>query len=303
MMDARERQLPTAGEAQWRRAPGAAGLWYRNGWCKAGRAIMSDQHPPAAGDNSEGQLPFVAPCRRVSASAPLRWLAAGWRDMRAAPGQSLGWGLAVLGASWLVSLVALWLGSWLVLLSLLSGFVFVGPLLAIALYAVSWQLEHGRVPTFDRSVDAARARLGDSLVFALILMVVFLVWARAGSMVHVFFPVEARPELREIIWFLAIGSAVGSIFAAITFAASAFSLPMLMDRKADTVTAVVTSVNATLRNKPAMAVWLALIVLLTGIGFATAFIGLVVLFPLLGHATWHAYRDVVDASAWPPHEP
>jgi uncharacterized membrane protein len=96
---------------------------------------------------------------------------------------------------------------------------------------------------------------------------------------------------------------VGSIFAATAFAASAFSLPMLMDRKADTVTAVVTSVNATLRNKPAMAVWLMLIVLLTGIGFATAFVGLAVLFPLLGHATWHAYRDVVDASAWPAHEP
>lgn len=264
---------------------------------------MADQHSQAPDERSEEQRPFVAPCREVPASAPFRWLAAGWRDMRAAPGQSIGWGLAVLGASWLVSLVALWLGSWLVLLSLLSGFVFIGPLLAIALYAVSWQLEHGRIPTFDRSVDAARARLGDSLVFALILMIVFLVWARAGSMVHVFFPVESRPEPSEIIRFLAIGSAVGSIFAAITFAASAFSLPMLMDRKADTVTAVVTSVNATLRNKPAMAVWLALIVLLTGIGFATAFIGLVVLFPLLGHATWHAYRDVVDASAWPPHEP
>lgn len=264
--------------------------------------MMEPESPQARQDNTDA-LPFVAPCRRVPPGAPFRWLAAGWRDMRAAPGQSLGWGLAVLAMSWLVSLLALWLGSWIVLLSLLSGFVFLGPLLAIALYAVSWQLEHGRVPTFDRSLDAARLRLGDSMVFALILLVIFLVWARAGSMVHVFFPVESKPELRQIVAFLAIGSAVGSIFAAIAFAASAFSLPMLMDRKADTVTAVVTSVNATLRNKPAMAVWLALIVLLTGIGFATAFVGLAVLFPLLGHATWHAYRDVVDASAWPAHEP
>ena len=251
----------------------------------------------------EEALPFLAPCRDVSPSAPFRWLAAGWRDMRAAPGQSLGWGLVVLGLSWLVSLLALWLGSWVVLLSMLSGFVFIGPLLAIALYAVSWQIEHGRVPTLDRSLDAARSRIGDGMVFALILLVIFLVWARAGSMVHVFFPVESRPELHQVLGFLAIGSAVGSIFAAITFAASAFSLPMLMDRQADTVTAVVTSVNATLRNKTTMLVWLALIVVLTGIGFATAFVGLVVLFPLLGHATWHAYRDVVDASAWPAHEP
>jgi len=262
----------------------------------------TQQDPQSPGDDGK-QMPFVAPCRQVPASAPFGWLAAGWRDMRAAPGQSLGWGLVVLGLSWLVSLLALWLGSWLMLLSLLSGFVFLGPLLAMALYAVSWQLELGRVPTFDNSIDAARTRLGDSMVFALILLVIFLVWARAGSMVHVFFPVESKPELRDMLRFLAIGSAVGSIFAAIAFAASAFSLPMLMDRKVDTVTAVVTSINAALRNKPAMAVWLATIVVLTGIGFATAFIGLLVLFPLLGHATWHAYRDVVDASAWPAHEP
>lgn len=263
---------------------------------------MADEQSARRESGADGSLPFVAPCRQVPPGAPFRWLAAGWRDMKAAPGQSLGWGLLVLGLSWLVSLAALWLGSWVMLLSLLSGFVFIGPLLAIALYAVSWQLEAGRVPTFDRSVAAARARLGDSMVFALILLVIFLVWARAGSMVHVFFPVESRPETIQLVRFLAIGSAVGSIFAAITFAASAFSLPMLMDRKADTVTAVISSINAALRNKPAMIVWLALIVVLTGIGFASAFVGLVVLFPLLGHATWHAYRDVIDASAWPPHE-
>lgn len=262
---------------------------------------MHEPEPSRVPGDSADHLPFLAPCREVSAGAPFRWLAAGWRDMKAAPGQSLGWGLLVLALSWLVSLLALWLGSWFVLLSLLSGFVFLGPLLAIALYAVSWQLELGRVPTFDRSLDAVRTRVGDSMVFALILLVIFLVWARAGSMVHVFFPVESRPELRQLLAFFAIGSAVGSIFAAIAFAASAFSLPMLMDRKVDTVTAVITSINATLRNKPAMAVWLALIVVLTGIGFATAFVGLAVLFPLLGHATWHAYRDVVDASAWPAH--
>lgn len=245
--------------------------------------------------------PVLAPCRQVPASAPFSWLAAGWRDFRAASGQSLGWGLVVLVLSWTVSLLALWLGNWIVLLSLLSGFVFVGPLLAIALYAISWQLELGRVPSFDLSFDAARRRLGDGMVFALVLMVIFLVWARAGSMVHVFFPMESEPEMRQLVVFLLIGSAVGSIFALIAFAASAFSLPMLMDRQVDTITAVITSINAVLRNKRAMATWLVLIVSLTGIGFATAFVGLVVLFPLLGHATWHAYRDVVDASAWPPH--
>lgn len=264
--------------------------------------MNDNQTPDKPGDEPEA-LPFVAPCRQVSPGAPFRWLAAGWKDLKTAPGQSLGWGFLVLGLSWVVSLLALGLGSWVMLLSLLSGFVFVGPLLAIALYAISWQLEHGRIPTFDRSFAEAKRRIGDSMVFALILLVIFLVWARAGSMVHVFFPVESHPTWQQILKFLAIGSTVGAVFAAITFSAAAFSLPMLMDRKADTVTAVVTSINATLRNKPAMAVWLVMIVVLTGIGFATFFVGMVVLFPLLGHATWHAYRDVIDASAWPAHEP
>jgi uncharacterized membrane protein len=141
------------------------------------------------------------------------------------------------------------------------------------------------------------------MVFALVLMIIFLVWARAASMVHVFFPVESEPDWRQIARFLSIGSAVGSIFAAITFAASAFSLPMIMDRQTDTITAVVTSVNAVLRNKAAMVVWLAIIIVSVAVGFATAFVGLVILFPLLGHATWHSYREIIDASAWPPQEP
>ena len=248
------------------------------------------------------QKPFVAPCRDLSPGAPFRWLAAGWRDLRAAPGQSLGWGLIVLALSWGVSLLAYGLGRYMLLLSVLSGFVFVGPLLAVALYSISSQLERGRVPTFQRSVLEATRHLSNCMVFALVLLVIFLVWARAASMVHVFFPVESNPDWRDVARFLGIGSAVGSIFAAITFAASAFSLPMIMDRQVDTITAVVTSVNATLRNKITMAVWIGLIVCCTAVGFATAFIGMVVLFPLIGHATWHSYREAIDASEWPRHD-
>ncbi len=78
---------------------------------------------------------------------------------------------------------------------------------------------------------------------------------------------------------------------------------MICDREADAVTAVVTSVNAVLRNKPAMAVWVMLIVVLTGIGFATALIGLAITIPLLGYATWHGYRETIDADAWPENTP
>ena len=145
--------------------------------------------------------------------------------------------------------------------------------------------------------------LGTSMVYALALLVLFLVWARAGSMVHVFFPMHAQPHWSELVAFFAIGSAVGSIFASLTFLFSAFSLPMICDRDADAVTAIVTSVNAVLRNKSAMAVWILLIVAITAVGFATALLGLALAIPLLGHATWHAYKDTIDASAWPVIEP
>lgn len=244
-------------------------------------------------------LPFVAPCRVLPASAPLGWVRKGWADLRRAPRQSLAYGVVIAALSWVVTGIALGMGSYWAVLVLLSGFVFVAPVLAIALYSISRQLERGLPPQLGRCLVEQRRSFGTLMVFALALLVVFLVWARAGSMVHVFFPVEAQPDWRQLATFLAIGSAVGSIFALISFAVSAFSLPMICDRDADAITAVVTSVNAVLRNKRAMAVWAGLIVLLTAVGFATALAGLAVTIPLLGHATWHGYRETIDASAWP----
>ncbi|KPJ81742.1 MAG: hypothetical protein AMJ58_04065 [Gammaproteobacteria bacterium SG8_30] len=260
---------------------------------------MSERGPA----DDEAARPFVAPCRSLPATAPLGWIRKGWIDVRRAPRQSLAYGVVIALLSWAVTGIALRFGNYWAVLVLLSGFVFVAPVLALGLYSISRQLESGLEPSLARCFGEQRRGLGTAMVFALALLVVFLVWARAGSMVHVFFPVEAEPDWTQIATFLAIGSAVGSVFALLTFAFSAFSLPMICDRDADAVTAVVTSVNAVLRNKAAMAVWVALIVTLTAIGFATALVGLAVTIPLLGHATWHGYRETVDASAWPANGP
>ncbi len=117
-------------------------------------------------------------------------------------------------------------------------------------------------------------------------------------MVHIFFPVEGEEGMRGLVAFLAIGSAVGSVFALVTFAASAFSLPFIANRDVDVVTAVISSVNAVLRNKWTMAVWVALIVTLTGVGLATALLGLIVVVPWLAYETWHGYRAALDVSGW-----
>jgi uncharacterized membrane protein len=251
-------------------------------------------------------LPFVAPCRQLEPTAPLRWVRHGYQDLRRAPAQSLSYGLLMAGVSVAVAAYAIShgtrFGNYWLLIGLASGFVFVAPALAMGLYAISAALERGQQPSLGRSIRAGFGHLSDELVFGLMLLIVFLVWARAASMVHVFFPPTGEPGLADLGPFLLIGSAVGSIFALIIFAASAFSLPMLMDRDTDAITAVVTSINAVLRNKPAMLVWIAVIVTSVLVGFATLLVGFAITLPLIGHATWHAYRETIDASAWPRRE-
>ena len=245
------------------------------------------------------QLPFVAPCRELDPGAPLRWLTLGWRDLWAAPGTSLTFGVAIVLLSALITGIALRFGTGWSLLVLLSGFVFIAPVLGIAFYTISAQLAHGVTPTIRSAVAGGQRHLADSLVYSLILLVLCMLWVRAGSAVQIFFPDEVPPQRADLMIFFALGSAIGSLFALAAFAASAFSLPMFVDRRTDAVTAVVTSINAVLRNRRAMAVWAALIVLATGLGFATGLVGLAVTMPLIGHATWHAYRETIDASAWP----
>lgn len=245
------------------------------------------------------QLPFVAPCRHLRAAAPLRWLRLGWHDLSAAPLQSLTYGAAIAGFSALLSFIAWRFGNAWMLIIMLSSFVFVAPVLALGLYAISAELERGERPTLRRVLLEERGRLADALVYSLALMVLSLVWMRAGTGVQIFYPESGRPSAGELLGFYAVGGAIGSIFALIAFAASAFALPMLLDVRTDGITAVVTSIHAVLRNKRAMLVWVMLIVTAVLIGFATALAGLVVTMPLIGHATWHAYRETVDASAWP----
>ena len=140
------------------------------------------------------------------------------------------------------------------------------------------------------------------MIFAIVLLIIFLVWARAAVMVTVFFPTDGDPTTGELVSYLAFGSLVGSVFAVVTFSASAFSLPMIMHRDVDTVTAIVTSINAVLRNKAAMAVWLTLIVLGLIIGVLTVFVELIIVIPVIGYAVWHGYLDTIDAEAFPRHE-
>ena len=185
---------------------------------------------------------------------------------------------------------------------MIGGFAFLAPLTCVGLYAISAQLERGLEPSMARSLRAAFKRhLGNEMIFALALLVIFLVWARAGALISVFLPTDGNPELGDLVGYLSIGSIVGALFAGVTFAASAFALPMIIHRDVDSITAVVTSINAVLRNKLAMIIWLSLIVLGLLIGMLTAFIGLIVILPVIGYAAWQGYLETIDADGFPRH--
>jgi len=134
-------------------------------------------------------------------------------------------------------------------------------------------------------------------------MVLLVIWARASLIVFALFYTGAVPTVADFleqifsldnVEFLLAYGCFGGLFALLTFALSAVSVPMMIDRPVDGIIAVLTSVKAFGNNVPAMLVWGASIVVLVGLGFALAFAGLVVTVPVIGHATWHAYRALVE---------
>ena len=171
--------------------------------------------------------PIVAPCRKLSPWAPFRWLRRGVSDLLESPQQSMIYGLAVALMIAIVSLLAWLRGSQWHMFAMLGGFAFLAPLTCIGLYAISAQLERGQPPLMMRSLRAAfRRHLGNEMLFAVILLIIFLVWARAAVIVMEFFPTEGEQTWQELLPFLTFAGLIGAVFAAVTFCASAFSLPM-----------------------------------------------------------------------------
>lgn len=254
-----------------------------------------DPEPPGA-----EMEPLFHPCNKLGIDAPRRWLALGWQDFRRAWRQSLIYGVGLVLLGYLVTGLAWGDGNTFALFTLAVAFILAGPVLAFGLYSISRQLDLGREPRLGVCWRESRNQLRNELLFALVILIVLLVWARAASMVHVFFPVGEELGVLGWIEFLAVGSAVGSIFATIVFAASAVSLPMMLDRDTDAITSALTSVNAVVNNKGVMLLWAALIVGLMLLGFVTAYIGLAVVLPVIGHATWHAYRETVQTGQQAP---
>jgi len=238
--------------------------------------------------------------RQVDAGAPFEWIRLGLADLRACPGPSLFYGLCFALAGYLIAWILQ--GQPQYLAAAVAGFLLLAPALSIGIYALSRRRERGEPCALAPTLTAWRANMASIGLFSLVLLVIFIVWARASMFTFALFFTEAMPDLRsmltqlanpENLGFLLVWLAVGAAFALLVFAISVVSIPLMMDRRQDAVTAALASIQVVARNPGAMLMWAAIIAWATAAGLLMGFLGIIFVAPLLGHATWHAYRALL----------
>ncbi len=240
--------------------------------------------------------------RRIAADRPMHWLRAGWQDLKANPLPSLAYGLLfALGGDLII--LALLETPHLLTVSI-SGFFLVAPLLAAGLYELSRKTEAGEKILFIDSLKCF-GRNGQSLAFfGLILALITLMWERFSAVAFALIGADSAPiasaYLNEIIFdgqhlaFTATWLLLGGALALLVYAMAVVSVPLMLDRDADVGTAIMTSLRSFALNTGPLLIWAGLLVALTLLGFATLLFGLVLIMPILAHASWHAYRELVE---------
>jgi len=236
----------------------------------------------------------------VPLTRPLIWLGRGWRDLLDHPLPSLAYGAIVS----LLGLVVLLFNRHPYLLAgSLSCFYLIGPVMTCGLCELSRRRETGEVRDFEHSLQVLRHNRDALLGFAYRLLLVSLIWFVASGMILHISLGQIAPSVADTVWgdvmrHLSLAHmlaylGLGGVLAAVVFAISVVSIPLILDHNASANTAIRTSVRVFWNDLPAMLVWASLIVMLVAVGFATFLVGMVLIFPLLGHATWQAYRDLV----------
>lgn len=243
----------------------------------------------------------IPPLRHVSAVTPFSWLSRGWDDFCHHPAASLAYG----GLITLFGILMLGFpGHPYTIAALICGFMLVGPILAAGLCELSRLRSHNNRVDFETSLQLLRRHRDSLFRYAGVLLFISLIWfSLSGVILYQTFG-SVGPSLTDNIWGdilskiapmqLVAYFLIAALLAVVVFVLSVVAVPMILDRDADAMTAMQTSLRVVLAaDLPAMIVWGGLCTLLTVLGFATYLLGMVVIFPVLGHATWYAYRDLV----------
>lgn len=242
--------------------------------------------------------------RRIAFDAPWSWIAKGWHDMRRAPAISLTYGAAFTVIS-LIILVGLYLaGGVSLVLPLAGGFLLLGPMFAVGLYETSRHLEEGKAVSLSEMMMFGVRSPGQLAFMGVFLLILYFVWLEIAFLLFMLFLGPQSLQLENIVptllftgsglGLLIIGTAAGAALALLVFAVTAVSIPLLMRREVDVATAAIASIQAVASNPAPMLLWAVLIAGMMAFAFATLFLGLIVVFPLIGHATWHAYRSLIS---------
>ncbi len=248
-----------------------------------------------------GKIANTTEISAITVRDPFRWLAAGWRDYRRTPLLSSAYGLVLAGLFYATTYAA-WQVPVLVF-SFVTGLLLIAPFLATGIYELSRRLERGERPNLQLMLTAGKHNFWSVATFGVFLALILLAWGRlTGLLIALSFPAFG-PGDHLLTWdtlmsndgfgFLILLASVSLVLGAAAFAASVVSLPLLIDKPVDTVTAVATSWRSVRGNPTAMTLWAAIIVALTLAGIATFYVGLVFVLPLIAHASWHAYRSLV----------
>lgn len=286
--------------------------------------MLSDRNgPPPPDDHAHHDLiPEIVPplpvpntmARDLPWQTALTWLRQGWQDLMTNPLPSLIYGTGV----YLVSILVVWLLFRLeldyALFPALAGFMVIGPLVANGLYVKSRNLEQGRSTSLAEMLFVRPRSFVSTSFMGVILLMLFLLWNRAAVLLWaLFFGVRPFPGIDDILpwlfttpqgWALiVIGGAVGALFAAFSFAISVFAVPMLLEERTDALSALGISMAMVWNNLSVMIAWGAIVLGLFLVCIATGLLGLILVFPLLGHGTWHAYRALRPADRSEGDEP
>jgi len=261
-------------------------------------------HDSNATTDTEAAPPQEAPSpaivlRPLGFADPLRWLVLGWRDFIRAPGIGLFYGACFMIMGW--ALLEVYAQAPAYTMALSAGFLLMGPFMCLGLYRVSQRLENGEKPDFGDSLLAWDTRTGQLAIFGFVLLVLEMLWGRATLVIFAV-SFDGMPDFKgsllallepENLPFIAAWAAVGAVFASLIYAVSVVSIPMILHRQTDAVTAGLTSLRLVLTQTGVMVWWGLLISVLVGLALLPWFAGLLLVGPVIGHASWHAYRAAV----------